>query len=169
MHGITLGRSHPTPAGRCCARRNRLAKPRPAAGRGWAGLRPLDLLPMVAKNQHYLPQFLLREFASRRSGGEAYIHVFRKGVRSFESSVRNVGAEGYFYSKERANEVEQALSRHEEDHAQLLRRLPADGDVPNADQPNCAAFVAQLLVGLVRRPAEPALLAVRLMADERDR
>src|ERR1043165_7659442 len=30
-------------------------------------------------------------------------------------------------------------------------------------------FVAQLLVHLVGRPAEPALLAVRLMADERDR
>jgi Protein of unknown function (DUF4238) len=46
------------------------------------------------KNQHYVPQFLLRRFADRNER----IHVYDKHTRkSFVSSIRNVASENYFY------------------------------------------------------------------------
>lgn len=47
------------------------------------------------KNQHYVPQFLLRNFAS---GKKKHIHVFDKlHEKTFKTAVRNVGAENAFY------------------------------------------------------------------------
>lgn len=47
------------------------------------------------KNQHYVPQFLLRHFAT---GKKKHIHVFDKLYeRTFKTAVRNIGAENAFY------------------------------------------------------------------------
>lgn len=46
-------------------------------------------------NQHYVPQFILRNFATGRS---KQIHVFDKATRkSFKTAIRNVAAEHGFY------------------------------------------------------------------------
>jgi hypothetical protein len=46
------------------------------------------------KNQHYVPQFLLRRFADKNE----CLHVYDKHLRkSFDSSTRNVASENYFY------------------------------------------------------------------------
>jgi uncharacterized protein DUF4238 len=48
-----------------------------------------------AKNQHYVPQFLLRSFADPES---RVLHTFdKRSKRIFAANPRNVAAEGYFY------------------------------------------------------------------------
>src|SRR3989442_4864407 len=48
-----------------------------------------------AKNQHYVPQFLLRHFADPVS---RVLHTFDKqSKKTFAANPRNVAAEGYFY------------------------------------------------------------------------
>jgi hypothetical protein len=101
---------------------------------------------MAAKNQHYLPQFLLRQFASRVEGDQAYVHAFRRGTDPHETNTRNVGSEGYFYSRERSTEVERRIGDHEQDHARLVARLNDSGVVSPDDSPRCASLVAQLMV-----------------------
>ena len=45
----------------------------------------------MAVNSHFIPQFLLKGFASREEGDETYVYVFREGARSFETNTKNVG------------------------------------------------------------------------------
>src|SRR5205823_2451008 len=51
-----------------------------------------------AKNQHYVPQFLLRHFADQES---RVLYTFDKqSKRTFAANPRNLAAEGYFYEFE---------------------------------------------------------------------
>jgi hypothetical protein len=48
------------------------------------------------KNQHYVPQFLLRNFAT---GKKKHIYIFDKRLeKTFKNTVRNIGAENAFYN-----------------------------------------------------------------------
>lgn len=48
------------------------------------------------KNQHYVPQFVLRNFVA--SGKKKYIYVFDKlHEKKFKTGIKNIGAENAFY------------------------------------------------------------------------
>ena len=50
----------------------------------------------IAKNQHYVPQFILRNFTV---GDGKQIHVFDKqDEKSFRTNIRNIAAETGFYN-----------------------------------------------------------------------
>jgi len=51
-----------------------------------------------AKNQHYIPQSYLRNFTIRKKGKNFYVFVRFKGERFYETNVRNICSENYFYS-----------------------------------------------------------------------
>lgn len=78
----------------------------------------------IAKVQHYVPQFLLRNFGN---GKKAQVHVFdKKTERSFSTNARNVAAESRFYDFEIEGEMytlEPGLSQIEGDAKKLIQRI----------------------------------------------
>ncbi|WP_157314055.1 DUF4238 domain-containing protein [Chitinibacter sp. GC72] len=67
----------------------------------------------ITKNQHYVPQFLLRGFSDDRSNFEkiSIFDFFKKEVR-FDQSIAEVFSQNYFYDTD--NEIESFLSREVE-------------------------------------------------------
>ena len=55
---------------------------------------------MAGRKHHTVPQFLLRAFANRTSGKEAYVWTNRRGDGGMEINTKNIGAERDFYSHE---------------------------------------------------------------------
>jgi hypothetical protein len=53
---------------------------------------------MQHTNEHYLPRFLIRGFASVISGDEAKAWWFRKGMEPLETNIKNIAAEKDFHS-----------------------------------------------------------------------
>ena len=58
---------------------------------------------MASERQHFLPRFLLKGFASRREGKDAYAWVFRRESLPFETNIINVGVSRKFYNLEEHN------------------------------------------------------------------
>jgi hypothetical protein len=52
---------------------------------------------MAGRKHHTVPQFLLRAFASRTSGKEAYVWTYRGRDTAIEINIKNIGAERDFY------------------------------------------------------------------------
>lgn len=99
----------------------------------------------MGRNQHYLPQFLLRRFSSRRARDKFFIWLFRRGEDPSQPNVRNVGAASYFYSKEESG-AESILGKLEDRYAGFLRDLDAAAAVPVGRDSECVDFAAHLLV-----------------------
>jgi hypothetical protein len=78
----------------------------------------------IAKVQHYVPQFLLRNFGN---GKKEQVHVFdKKTERSFSTNARNIAAESRFYDFEIEGEtytLEPGLSQIEGDAKKLIQRI----------------------------------------------
>src|SRR3990170_1041495 len=76
------------------------------------------------KNQHYVPQFLLRHFAA---GKKKHIYVYDKlHERSFKTAVRNAGAENAFYDCEHNGEkitIDPKLAVLETLAAPIIKRI----------------------------------------------
>jgi len=51
-----------------------------------------------AKNQHYIPQAYLKNFAIRSKGKNHYVYVRFKGEKFHEANIRNICSENYFYA-----------------------------------------------------------------------
>ena len=96
----------------------------------------------MAVNSHFIPQFLLKGFASREEGDETYVYVFREGARSFETNTKNVGTQRNFYGDPL---IEGPLAEWEGQFRNLVRRLRGGGCDSN-DKPLIDRFVAQTLV-----------------------
>jgi hypothetical protein len=81
----------------------------------------------IAKVQHYVPEFLLRNF---RADKKDQIYVFDKNTeRSFRTNVRNVAAESRFYDFEfegKTLTLETALSQLESQARPLFQRILDD-------------------------------------------
>jgi Protein of unknown function (DUF4238) len=53
---------------------------------------------MAGDRQHFLPRFLLKGFASRRKGKDAYTWVFPHDSLPFETNIMNIGVSKKFYN-----------------------------------------------------------------------
>ena len=118
----------------------------------------------VAKVQHYVPQFLLRNFGT---GKKDQLHVFNKASeKTFLSSARNVAAESRFYDFEVDGvglTIEPALSRLETAVKPILVKLlnvDSLGALTEEDRVTLANFFA---VQFVRTKA------ARVAADDVER
>ena len=74
------------------------------------------------KRNHYVPQLLLRRFASRGTKKGDCVWVFRKEEPPFETETKNAGVESFFYG-DPSSGVEGSLSTVETKWAQLLEWL----------------------------------------------
>jgi hypothetical protein len=99
--------------------------------------------------QHYVPQFLLRGFASRKRH-QLYVFDKRTG-RSFRSSVRNAGCERGFYDphNKEDSDVDEWVKRVEAEAGGTVADIRRNGNLKNlthGDREWLAAFVAIQMV-----------------------
>lgn len=98
----------------------------------------------MASTEHYLPQFLLRGFATKRDG--RHVYQFRRGGQPHLVSVRNVAGERNFYGTVGAVDVEGSLHSRESEYAPLVERLrQVDGPTAERDKQSIDALVLHLL------------------------
>jgi len=99
------------------------------------------------QNQHFVPKWLLRRFASSARAGEAKVWCHEK-ERSFQTSVRNIGSEGNFYGAPGSNggAVETILSEHDSAHAALVARILENGISPARDRGELGVLFADLSI-----------------------
>lgn len=74
-------------------------------------------------NQHYLPQFLLKNFRSRGKDKKCYTYVFRKSHPPFETNVRNIGSENLYYSLGDDHSTDNHMKKIENYYAKILTNI----------------------------------------------
>ena len=75
---------------------------------------------ILTKNQHYVPQFYLRNFSSNERSIVLYrIKSKRPPVRN--AAIKNICSEDYFYDRD--NSIEAALSQREDDWSAVLKEI----------------------------------------------
>lgn len=95
----------------------------------------LETLMTTKKRNHYVPRFLLNNFASRsRDGKKHWVWQYRKGEAPKEVSTRDVAVSAFFYGRDSA--VEEAL-------AQVEQRIKPVIDLIVAGEP-AARFASEL-------------------------
>lgn len=78
---------------------------------------------MSGKRQHFIPCFLQNGFASHINGEQIFTWVYRKGQSPFNSNIVKVGVEGYFYSQEGDNQVDDIITKAENSFDTLIQAL----------------------------------------------
>jgi hypothetical protein len=111
------------------------------------------------KKHHYVPQFLLRNFAAM---GGAHLHVFDKQTdRVFQANVADVAAENRLYEFSLGNltaTIEPSLADFEAKAANVLREVLSNDDLADLtvyQRVVLSGLVAQLLL---RSPQQRALM-----------
>jgi len=97
---------------------------------------------LVKKRNHYIPQFLLRRFASREEHGRHWLWQFRSGKRPVEIVTKDAAVATFFYGQP-ATGVEDSFAELEGQQAALLRDLDA-GTSPDGRSQELERFVWSL-------------------------
>ena len=124
-----------------------------------------------AKRQHFIPQLLLRGFASRVDGDKYYAFEFRTKGEPRETAIRNIALEGYFYGQPGQTEIEQIIARKENRYGPLVQALRQGGCNPQ-QKPLIDEFVNHLMVRtrtLRNSVVEPAQALLEIFSDELER
>lgn len=114
----------------------------------------------MAKNQHYLPRFLLKGFASRKKKQNAYAWVYSQAGEVFEANTFRICAEKFFYGEEGAGSLDDEITEFEHTYAQLLDELRAKTGITKIEDKSIAEFITHLITrsrhirDSVREPAE---------------
>ena len=99
---------------------------------------------MAGKRHHFVPQFLQKAFASHWVGDEAFTWVYRKGAEAFNANIKNVGVEGYFYSKDGDLELDEFITEAEGGFARLISKIRVASDISHEDCIKVAQLFAHL-------------------------
>lgn len=99
---------------------------------------------MAGVRHHILPRFLLKGFASKTVGEEVFTWVHRKGGNIFETNIKNVAVERYFYGKAGDLNVDDEITDIERGFAILLDELRHREDGYEVTDPRLADFVTHL-------------------------
>jgi len=99
---------------------------------------------MAGKRQHFVPQFLQRGFASHFVGDEAFTWTHRKGTQPFNTNVKNVGVEGFFYSIGEDTELDRAITDFEGEFSSLISDLRSGKAYATVDPARIAQLLAHL-------------------------
>jgi hypothetical protein len=98
------------------------------------------------RQHHYIPQFLLRGFASRSNRSDSYCWLFRPDLNApKETNIKNVGQQRDFYGDPAISYIEYALREHEHRFALLVNRL-REGKQEDCDVALIKVFIAHLIV-----------------------
>lgn len=79
-----------------------------------------------AINQHYVPQFLLKNFQIKeKKGKESAIFIFDKVAnKEYQGPIKSTGAERYFYEvKEQSYTIEDKLGEYESITGEIIRKI----------------------------------------------
>jgi hypothetical protein len=98
---------------------------------------------MAGDNQHFIPQFLQRGFASHKEGNTAYTWEYRRHVAPQNQRIKEVGAEPKFYTEPGDTAVDEAITRAENNYGNLIHRLRAGPPGP-VSEPLIPEFIAHL-------------------------
>ncbi len=80
---------------------------------------------MAGDNQHFIPQFLQRGFASQKIGKTAYTWKFRANDAPEERKIKEVGADLHFYTEPNDTVVDDTITTAENHFGNLANRLRA--------------------------------------------
>lgn len=105
----------------------------------------VDPVNQETRRQHFLPQFLLKGFASRSRRDRQYVQVFQKNRTPYETNIINVAVVGDFYGRAAEGGVEDGLRPLESEHAVVLDHIRTHGLISD-DRLVLGEFVRQLLV-----------------------
>lgn len=123
---------------------------------------------MSGRQHHYLPQFLQRPFAYRRSGKQFYVHAHHRSRGSFTPNTKGLGAELDFYGGPEDTALDDAITRGEDALAATVQAINQGQEVSALDLATLVAALAfrtksmrEALVGVF--PAVLAALRGRLL------
>ena len=78
----------------------------------------------MKKKQHYVPQFYLKNFAIHKKSGEYSIRCYNKELGNrFNSNIKQVAMERYFYDEEDPPEIENYFSHLEGLHTKVYNKI----------------------------------------------
>ena len=97
---------------------------------------------MSGRQQHYLPQFLQRNFHSRKSGIEYYVHAHKK-ASTFQPNTGSIGLQRDFYGHPETSQADANITRAETLLGDVVIRLTSGNDSA-VTQDELALLVASL-------------------------
>ena len=100
---------------------------------------------MSAKGNHFLPQFLLRGFASRNSRTECYCWYFRRDTKACEANIKGIGQQRHFHGNPRETNLEVLIAERESVYAPLVQSLQK-GEIKERDKALIDELVAHLMI-----------------------
>jgi len=100
----------------------------------------------ATRGQHYLPQFLLKGFASRTKEKKAWVYCFRRDAVGKEVSVRDIGKEADFHGNPRDSDLENRMAVVESAFGPHVARWREGGFLSEADEELIPQFVGHLIV-----------------------
>ena len=80
---------------------------------------------MGGRQQHYLPQFLQKNFHSKKVGSEYYVFAHRKGS-SFQSNTSSIGQQRDFYGHPEESVADDNITRAENKLSEIVQRVLVD-------------------------------------------
>lgn len=102
---------------------------------------------MSGKRHHFIPQFLQRGFASHNTNKDYYTWVYRRGdINPFNTNIKNVGLEGYFYAENKESTLDDIITDAETEYAIFVDELRNNDGVKKIDRKMAANLIAHLEV-----------------------
>lgn len=100
---------------------------------------------MSGKRHHFIPQFLQRGFASYNTNKDYYTWVYRKGdINPFNSNIKNIGLEGYFYSEDKETTLDDIITDAEIEYGLFVNELRKADRNSKIDKLKAAKLIAHL-------------------------
>lgn len=100
---------------------------------------------MAGFRHHYLPRFLQKGFATRKTSKNMYTFVIKKDT-FFEPSLMGIGQEKYFYSKEKETNLDNIITEEEQVFNSFLESLRSMDTDSILDSEHCKDFVVHTIV-----------------------
>jgi hypothetical protein len=89
---------------------------------------------------HFIPQFLLRGFATTRGSDAAYAWVFPRDRKPYNTNVLNIAVEGHFYTYEGTSEVDDLITRAEGPLGEVVDLLRSTGSAESVSKEELASL-----------------------------
>jgi len=72
---------------------------------------------MAGNRQHFIPQFLLKGFASRKARSNLFCWVYRKNIKPFETNITKIGVERKFYVESEDTTLDESITGAEAEYS----------------------------------------------------
>ncbi len=127
--------------------------------------------PAIGPNQHFLPRFLQRGFASGRGGRNPLVWYFPRNESISHQRINTIGADAYFYGHPSESPVDERLKARENDFGAMvfkLRKAKASQVIENQLMPELFAHMAVRTKNLRQTFGDSAAELMKRMAAQSD-